>query len=93
MRYIAVMSEEVEQSPEFVLPGGAGRIVATTGVCGGRPRIRGTRMTVSILLAGLAAGDTIEGIVEDYPFISREDILAALNYAAVSLESPVADAA
>jgi uncharacterized protein (DUF433 family) len=50
-------------------------------------------MTVSILLAGLAAGDTIDGIVEDYPYISREDILAALNYAAVSLEQPVAAAA
>ena len=87
------MSEEVETSPEFVLPGGGGRIVATTGVCGGRPRIRGTRMTVSILLAGLAAGDTIDGIVEDYPYISREDSLAALNYAAVSLEQPVAAAA
>jgi uncharacterized protein (DUF433 family) len=58
------------------------RIVMTPGVCGGRPRIRGTRMTVVDLLAGLAAGDKPDDIVADFPEISHEDIAAALRFAA-----------
>ena len=61
------------------------RIVMTPGVCGGRPRIRGTRMTVVDLLAGLAAGDKPEDIIADFPEISHEDISAALRYAADSV--------
>lgn len=61
------------------------RIVMTPGVCGGRPRIRGTRMTVADLLAGLAAGDKPEDIVADFPEISHRDISAALRFAADSI--------
>ena len=61
------------------------RIVMTPGVCGGRPRIRGTRMTVVDLLAGLAAGDKPDDIVADFPEISHEDIAAALRFAADSV--------
>jgi uncharacterized protein (DUF433 family) len=68
-----------------------GRIVMTPGVCGGRPRIQGTRMTVVDLLAGLAAGDTADDIVADFPEITHEDIAAALRYAAESVsQHPVA---
>ena len=62
-----------------------GRIVMTPGVCGGRPRIRGTRMTVVDLLAGLTAGDTADDIVADFPEISHEDIAAGQCYIRGSL--------
>ena len=85
------MSEQVEPNPDFVLPNSDGRIVATAGVCGGRLRIRGTRMTVADLLAGLAAGDLPEDIVNDFPEIAHEDITAALRFAAEAVNRyPVA---
>lgn len=87
------MSETPEREPDRVLPNGDGRIVTAPGVCGGRPRIRGTRITVSDLLIALAAGDTIEGLVEDLPDLSREDILAALKFAAANLPGSAAAAA
>lgn len=76
------MTEQAEPNPDFVLPHSDGRIVATAGVCGGRLRIRGTRMTVSDLIGGLAAGDQPDDIVADFPEISHEDIAAALRFAA-----------
>jgi uncharacterized protein (DUF433 family) len=91
MGYTASMSEQVEPNPDFVLPHSDGRIVATAGVCGGRLRIRGTRMTVANLLAGLAAGDQPGDIITDFPEISHEDITAALRFAAEAVDQyPVA---
>jgi uncharacterized protein (DUF433 family) len=58
------------------------RIVCTPGVVSGKPRIKGTRVTVGVVLGQLAAGHTIEEVLRDYPYIQREDILAALQYAA-----------
>lgn len=49
---------------------------------GGRPCIRGMRATVGTVVGLLAAGRTAEGILEAYPYLEREDILAALSYAA-----------
>lgn len=48
----------------------------------GLPCIRDTRVTVSAVLGQLAAGRSIEQIIEDYPQLDREDVLAALEYAA-----------
>ncbi|MFA9430765.1 DUF433 domain-containing protein [Egicoccus sp. AB-alg2] len=48
----------------------------------GLPCIRGTRVTVSAVLGQLAAGRTIEQLLEDYPQLERDDVLAALEYAA-----------
>lgn len=48
----------------------------------GKPCIRGTRITVYDVLSYLAAGMTIEAIIEDFPSLEREDILACLSYAA-----------
>ena len=87
------MSEPVERAPEHVLPEGDGRIVTSTDVCGGRPRVKGTRITVADLLAALAAGDTMEELVEDLDDLSREDILAALKYAASNVNHSVLVAA
>lgn len=47
----------------------------------GKPVIRGTRITVEILIEKLAAGNSIEEILDDYPRLTREDVLAALAYA------------
>ncbi len=58
------------------------RITIEEGKCGGRPCIRGKRMRVVDVLELLSAGATYEEILEDYPSLAREDILAAIEYAA-----------
>lgn len=58
------------------------RITVEPGKCGGKPCIRGQRMRVSDVLDLLAAGASFEEILRDYGFLEREDILAALAYAA-----------
>lgn len=56
------------------------RIITTEGICGGRPRICGTRVRVLDVLDMLASGMTEAEIVRDYPFIIAEDIGACLKY-------------
>jgi uncharacterized protein (DUF433 family) len=58
------------------------RITIEPGKCGGRPCIRGKRMRVSDVLDLLAAGASFEEILEVYAFLERDDILAAITYAA-----------
>lgn len=48
----------------------------------GQPCIRGMRITVYDILSYLAAGDSIEDILENFPMLTKEDILASLAYAA-----------
>ena len=50
-------------------------------VCNGRAVIRGTRITVSTVLGFLSAGDSVDSILEGYPQLVREDVLACLEYA------------
>ena len=57
------------------------RISVNPGVCSGRACIKGKRIPVYLIVKMLANGDTIEDILEDYPTITREDILACLAYA------------
>jgi uncharacterized protein (DUF433 family) len=57
------------------------RIEIDPDVMLGKPVIRGTRITVEILLEKLAAGASSEDILADYPRLERQDILAALAYA------------
>jgi len=60
---------------------------------GGLPTIRDTRVTVGMVLGQLAAGRTIDDILADFPYLEREDVLAALEYAAAAVserEVPVA---
>ncbi len=57
-------------------------IVSTPGIVGGRPRLQGTRLTVQDILGALAAGDTIDELLEDFPYLTREDFAAVLRYAA-----------
>ena len=58
------------------------RITVEPGKCGGRPCIRGYRLRVSDVLSLFAAGASREEILEDYPFLEPDDIVAALTYAA-----------
>ena len=53
----------------------------------GKPVLAGTRITVELILDKLAAGETIEQILEEYPQLSRDGILAALAYASDALKS------
>ena len=57
-------------------------ITIEPGKRGGKPCIRGMRITVYDVLSYLASGMTIEGILFDFPFLTKEDIFACLSYAA-----------
>lgn len=65
------------------------RISNDPAICGGKPCIKGTRMRVRDVLSLLAAGAPREEILADYPYLSDEDISAALDYAARQLDHPV----
>ena len=58
------------------------RITINPAQCGGRPCIRGMRIRVKDVLDLLAAGVSPEGILRDYPYLEKEDIQAALEFAA-----------
>ena len=58
------------------------RITIDPEVCNGKPTIRGLRITVKTVLEYLAAGESLENILDAYPVLEREDILAAIQYAA-----------
>jgi uncharacterized protein (DUF433 family) len=49
---------------------------------GGKPCLRGMRVTVSVILSQIGAGESIEELLIDYPYLEREDILQTLQYAA-----------
>jgi len=57
------------------------RISQDPEVMGGKACIRGTRVTVGTIVGQIGAGHTIEDLLADYPYLSREDILQALRYA------------
>ena len=58
------------------------RITVDPQRMGGVPCIRDLRVTVSMVLGQLAAGASIDDLLEDYPYLERADVLAALEYAA-----------
>ncbi|HYE57461.1 MAG TPA: DUF433 domain-containing protein [Rhodothermales bacterium] len=58
------------------------RITIEPGKRGGQPCLRGLRITVYDVLGYLAAGMTVDEILADFPSLEREDILAAISYAA-----------
>ncbi len=58
------------------------RIAVDPGICHGQACIRGTRIMVAVVLDNLAAGVPAEEIVHSYPPLTREDIQAAIAYAA-----------
>ncbi len=57
------------------------RIELNSEVCGGRPVIRGTRVTVDTVLGYLSAGDSVEDVLQAHPRLLKEDVLACIDYA------------
>jgi uncharacterized protein (DUF433 family) len=62
------------------------RIIRDPNICGGEPIFRGTRVTLRTVLASLAAGDSAEEILAEFPTLAAEDIRAAIAFAAASAE-------
>jgi uncharacterized protein (DUF433 family) len=69
------------------------RITIEPGKCGGRPCIRDMRMRVTDILGLLGAGASHQEILEDYPNLEEEDILAALEYGAAQTDHAILIAA
>lgn len=63
------------------------RISQIPGIMGGKACIEGTRIPIDLLLDYLSSGDTIEGLLEGYPDLTREDVFAALAFAADHLRT------
>ena len=70
------------------MPSQLDRITVDPAQCGGRPCIRGMRIRVVDILELLAAGESHERILADYPYLEAEDIVASLQYAARRLDHP-----
>jgi uncharacterized protein (DUF433 family) len=66
------------------------RIIIDASICHGQACIRGTRLPVHQVVSMLANGDAIEDLLEAYPQIQREDVLACLEYAARLAEEQIA---
>jgi uncharacterized protein (DUF433 family) len=62
------------------------RITHDPQIMGGKPTIRGMRVTVGMLVGLVASGHSYRDILKMYPYLEREDIFAALSYAAWRLE-------
>jgi uncharacterized protein (DUF433 family) len=65
------------------------RIVSDPGILAGKPHIRGTRISVAMILEWLASGGTTVAIVEAYPHLAPADVEQAVRYAARFLENEV----
>jgi uncharacterized protein (DUF433 family) len=59
------------------------RITQNPAVMGGKPCIRGLRVTVGMIVGQIGEGVSVEELLSDYPYLEREDIMQALQYAAV----------
>jgi uncharacterized protein (DUF433 family) len=57
-----------------------GRIALDPAVCNGRPVVKGTRIAVQTVLEFLGAGDEVEDVLKEYPALTREDLLACLQF-------------
>ena len=65
------------------------RIVSDPEIMMGKPVVEGTRVTVELILEKLAAGESVEQIVDAHPTLTREGALAAIKYAVDVLRSDV----
>lgn len=61
------------------------RVVTDPKIMLGKPVIKGTRLTVELIVEKMAYGATMEDLIKDYPFLSEDDIRSALLYAAKRL--------
>lgn len=60
--------------------GGMDRIELNPEICNGRPVVKGTRIAVQTVMEFLGAGDSIEDILDEYPSLRREDVLACIEW-------------
>jgi uncharacterized protein (DUF433 family) len=58
-----------------------GLIVIDPAVCNGRPVVKGTRITVQTIMEFLASGDSVDDVLEAYPSLTREQVLACMEWA------------
>lgn len=68
------------------------RITVNPEVFGGKPIIRGMRISVELILSLLAQGETVESLLEDYPDLEADDIRACLAYAHAVIAHDTLDA-
>jgi uncharacterized protein (DUF433 family) len=61
------------------------RVVTDPKIMLGKPVIKGTRLTVELIVEKMAYGATMDDLIKDYPFLSEDDIRSALLYAAKRL--------
>src|SRR5215471_16357855 len=76
-----------QEAPRQLAP----RIESDPDILEGKPVIAGIRLSVATILENLACGDTFEDVLDSYPFLTREDIYAALDYAAQVMDTPASD--
>ena len=67
------------------------RIAQDPAVMGGKPCIRGRRVTVGAIVGEIGAGRSIDELLSDYPYLEREDILEALRFAAWRMQEREVD--
>lgn len=72
------MDNTHKNQPRELYPG----IESDPDILFGKPVIQGSRLSVEVILQNLASGDTFEDLLEDYPFLTRENIRAAIQFAA-----------
>lgn len=58
------------------------KIVVDPNLCNGKPTIEGTRITAQTVLEFLSAGDSVDDVLDEYPTLTRDDVLACLAYSA-----------
>jgi len=63
------------------------RIISDHKIMLGKPVIKGTRITVELILNKLSAGESINDIISSYSHITKEDIMAAIDYAAAVISN------
>lgn len=61
-------------------------IIADEDVCGGRPVIEGTRVTVKTIIGHLLSGDSEEVVLKSFPRLTKEDILTIKEYASLQFD-------
>ena len=63
------------------------RISHDIEIMGGKACIKGTRVTVGMLLTQISGGKSVDDLLEEYPYLEREDIMQALMYAAWTVDA------
>jgi len=64
------------------------RVIVDPDICNGKPVIEGTRITAQTVLGFLGAGDSIDEVLEEYPSLSRDDVLECLRFSSGTRLSP-----